>query len=299
VEQRQNNQPSHCLLCDNKSFTFQFEVKDHFLTGETFSLYKCDSCGLISTSPAPAVDEIGRYYQSANYISHSSKAGTPFELLYQTVRNFTTKSKAKLVQRLAKGKNILDIGCATGEFLIACKQKGFKVFGVEPNEKAREIALENHNLVINDLAFLDEAASNSFDIITMWHVLEHVHDINKRMEQVFRLLRDDGTAIIALPNYESHDAVYYKESWAAYDVPRHLFHFNKSSFETLAQNNGFQVREILPMEFDSYYVSLLSEKYLNGKGSLVKAIFRGFLSNLKARRNNNQHSSLIYIISKS
>lgn len=220
-------------------------------------------------------------------------------MLYQTVRNFTNKSKAKLVQRLSKGKSILDIGCATGEFLIACKQKGFIVYGVEPNEKAREVALENHKLVINDLSFLDECESNSFDVITMWHVLEHVHEINKRMQQVYRLLREDGTAIIALPNYESYDAAHYKENWAAYDVPRHLFHFNKTSFETLAKKNGFQLREILPMKFDSYYVSLLSEKYLNGKGSLVKATFRGFLSNLKARQNNNQYSSLIYIISKS
>lgn len=298
MEQIQNNQPSHCLICDNKAFTFQYKVKDHFLSGEDFSLFRCDSCGLISTFPQPELSEIGRYYQSSDYISHSSKAGNLFELLYQSVRKFTNNRKAKLVLKYANGKNILDIGCATGEFLVACRSKGLNVFGAEPNEKARDIAFEKNKLVINDLNFLDDSKSNSFDVITMWHVLEHVHDLDTRMKQVNRLLIDDGTAIIALPNYESHDAQYYKENWAAYDVPRHLFHFNKTSFETLAKKNGFQLREILPMKFDSYYVSLLSEQYKCGKKSFPKAIFRGLLSNLRARQNKNQYSSLIYVISK-
>lgn len=298
VEHSENNVPTVCLICDNKDISFLLNTKDHFLSGETFSLFKCNSCGLISTFPAPDENHIASYYKSEKYISHSSKPATFFEFIYQGVRHFTLNKKADLTKKYAHGKKLLDIGCATGEYLQTCRKKGFDVFGVEPNQKARETAFANHGLIIEDLDGLNTFKPATFDVISMWHVLEHVHDINERMVQLNRLMTEDGVAIIALPNSESYDAGYYKELWAAYDVPRHLFHFSKKSFTTLAEKHGFKVRKILPMKFDAYYVSLLSEKYKNGKGSPIKALLTGLRSNMNAKMKHDNYSSLIYVISK-
>ncbi len=298
VEHTENKVPSVCVVCDNKDVKFLFKVRDHFLSGETFSLFKCNSCGLISTFPAPDENHVASYYKSEKYISHSSSPASFFEFLYQGVRHFTLNRKAKLTLKYAHGKKLLDIGCATGEYLQTCRKKGFEVFGIEPNQKAREIAFTNHGLIIEDLDGLNTFKPGTFDAISMWHVLEHVHDINERMIQLNRLLKEDGVAIIALPNSESYDAAHYKEIWAAYDVPRHLYHFNKSAFKTLAEKHEFKVRNILPMKFDAYYVSLLSEKYKNGKGSPIKAFLTGLRSNIKAKMKQGNYSSLIYVISK-
>ena len=298
MEHTENKVPSVCLGCDNKYISFLINVDDHFLSGETFSLFKCNTCGLISTFPAPDENHISSYYKSEKYISHSSRPGNFFEFMYQGVRRYTLNRKANLTLKYAHGKKLLDIGCATGEFLQTCRKKGFDVYGVEPNQKAREIAFINHGLFIEDLDGLATFKPATFDAISMWHVLEHVHDINERMVQLSKLLKEDGVAIIALPNSESYDAAHYKDTWAAYDVPRHLFHFNKSAFNTLATKHGFKVKAILPMKFDAFYVSLLSEKYKKGKGSPIKALFNGLRSNINAKMNKGNYSSLIYIISK-
>lgn len=298
VEQSENNVPKSCLVCDSQNIRFLMKVKDHFLSGELFSLYKCDSCGLIRTFPAPDEDSIADYYKSEKYISHSSKPTTFFEFLYRQVRNITLKRKAKIADKHTQGKKLLDIGCATGEYLHTCKKNGFEVFGVEPNKKARETALANYGLNIGDLNSLNSFEPESFDVITMWHVLEHVHNINERMARINQLLKSDGIVIIAIPNPESYDAHYYIDKWAAYDVPRHLFHFTQNSLKALAGKHGFLIRDILPMKFDAFYVALLSEKYKNHRGSFLKAIRVGIKSNFKAKQQHNNYSSLIYILGK-
>lgn len=298
MEHTKKKVPSPCLVCNNEDISFLLEVKDYFLSGEIFPLYKCNTCGLISTFPAPDENHIASYYKSEKYISHSSRATNFFEFLYQGVRHFTLKKKANLTLKYAHGNKLLDIGCATGEYLQTCRKKGFEVYGVEPNQKAREIAYINHGLIIEDLEGLNTFKPGTFDAISMWHVLEHVHDINERMLQINRLLKEDGVAIIALPNSECYDAAYYKDKWAAYDVPRHLFHFSKLAFKTLAEKHGFKVKVIRPMKFDAYYVSLLSEKYKNGKSAPIRALLTGLRSNIKAKMKHGNYSSLIYIISK-
>lgn len=287
-----------CLLCDNKQFTKHLTVKDHFLSGETFELISCAHCGLISTIPRLNEEDLWKYYKSDNYISHSSKAGNAFEKLYQTVRNYTISKKVKLVSKHSRGKNILDIGCATGEFLNACQQHGFSVEGIEPSEKARQIAMQNYNLGIHGLDMIKSFPDRTFDIITLWHVLEHVPDLNDRMLQISRLLKPEGTVVLALPNHESFDAKHYREYWAAYDVPRHIFHFNKKSVQYLANKYNFTLADILPMNFDSFYVSLLSERYKNGKSAFASAVYNGLLSNFKAIGHQPNHSSLIYVLKK-
>ena len=290
--------PSNCLLCDNKGLKSEGTYTDHFLSGEQFSILRCEKCELRITHPMPELSKLSGYYASENYISHSNKRSDLFGMVYQMVRRFTHGRKYKLLTRFSSGLTILDIGCATGEFLNFCATKGMIPTGIEPSDKARNFAESEYNLKVGDEQAIKGLQSSYFDAITMWHVLEHVPDINMRMEDIHRLLKDDGVAFIALPNHASHDAAFYNTYWAAWDVPRHLYHFNRKSFQSLATKHGFRIISIQPMVFDSYYVSLLSEKYKNGKSSIVKAAIRGFISNYKARFGSKEYSSLIYIIKK-
>ncbi|MHC1777407.1 MAG: class I SAM-dependent methyltransferase [Lentimicrobium sp.] len=298
MEHNQISAPENCLICDNKAFTTVLNVKDYFLTGEEFAIYKCSECGLLITRPMPELAKLGAYYASEKYLSHSNEQKDLLSKVYHFVRNYTHKRKYKLLKKHSSGNSVLDIGCATGEFLHYCSSHGMQTTGVEPNDKARFIAQSRLRLEVATEPEIDGLESDSFDFITMWHVLEHVPDLNRRMKDIYRLLKDDGFAFIALPNHASYDASHYYRFWAAWDVPRHLFHFDRKSLTALASKHGFKVVSALPMLFDSYYVSLLSEKYMKGKSSYVKAFLRGFISNSKARTGTGEYSSLIYVLRK-
>lgn len=298
MEHNQISSPENCLICDNKAFTTVINVKDYFLTGEEFAIYKCSECGLLITRPMPELSKLGSYYASENYISHSDEQKDLLSKVYHFVRNYTHKRKYKLLKKYSSGNSVLDIGCATGEFLHYCASQGMKTTGVEPNDKARLIAQSRFKLEVATEPEIGSLETESFDLITMWHVLEHVPDLNHRMQDIYRLLRKDGFAFIALPNHASYDASFYYRFWAAWDVPRHLYHFDRKSLSALATKHGFEVVSALPMLFDSYYVSLLSEKYMKGKQSYFKAFLRGFVSNSKARTGTGEYSSLIYVLRK-
>jgi 2-polyprenyl-3-methyl-5-hydroxy-6-metoxy-1,4-benzoquinol methylase len=285
----------NCPLCQQSHYVTYLELDDYFLTNENFSILKCTNCGLLRTNPQPSPDVIGQYYDSPDYISHSIGNKSIKEIIYDLIRKRTLSSKLNILNKYSKGNRLLDIGCATGVFLNYCQQNGYSVNGVEPDEKCRIYAALNFNIQVDTLESLVNFPENSFDVITMWHVLEHVSDINERMSVIKRLLTPDGVLIVALPNPESFDANHYGKYWAAFDVPRHLFHFTKETFRKLCAIHAFEVINIIPMIYDSYYISLLSEKYMNGKTSFLKAFLVGLKSNLKARNNTN-HSSIIYII---
>jgi 2-polyprenyl-3-methyl-5-hydroxy-6-metoxy-1,4-benzoquinol methylase len=194
--------------------------------------------------------------------------------------------------------NILDIGCGTGEFLNFMNRVGWKTTGIEPAASPREFAKQQYNLNIFDENELDNLPTGGFDVITLWHVLEHVPDLNNRIDQIKRLLTKDGLLVVALPNCESWDAVFYQEHWAAWDVPRHFYHFSKSTFSLLMKNNELDIFSIYPMKFDAFYISLLSEKYKQGKPNFLNAFFNGLRSNFSANQKGNNYSSLIYLIKK-
>lgn len=287
-----------CPVCGNQDFIKHLELRDYFLTQEDFELIRCSSCGLIKTIPEPSEDNIGNYYKSAEYLSHATTSHTLKTFIYNLIRNKNLNSKKNLLNKYAKGKDLLDIGCATGVFLDYCKKHGYSVQGMEPNQQAREYAVNHYKLRVYDISETAKIPDHSIDIITLWHVLEHVSDLNDRMTFIYNSLRENGTAIIALPNPSSFDATYYGKFWAAYDVPRHLYHFSKETFINLADKHRFEVIDIVPMPFDAYYISLLSEKYKNGKESYLKAFFLGARSNIAANKNSKNHSSLIYILKK-
>ena len=278
----------------NNSLDLFLKCKDYTVSRETFSIYIDKESQLLVTTPRPAVDDLSRYYDSDKYISHSDSKKTFIDKVYQTVRNYTIKQKVKLINSFSTtNRSILDIGSGTGDFLMACKQNGWSIDGVEPNNKAnKETRSKTFTEISKDISELN---NKQFDVITMWHVLEHVPNLNEYISILKKILKPSGILVVAVPNHKSYDATYYKEFWAAYDVPRHLWHFSRLSINKLFQLANMKVTQILPMKFDAFYVSLLSEKYKTGKSNFLKAFFIGLRSNLKART-SKEYSSLIYVI---
>ena len=287
-----------CQTCGNSLFTPHLECCDYFLTKEIFHLVSCKSCGFVFVNPRPEPDELQIYYQSDEYISHSGSKKGIVNSIYVKIRNYTHSKKLKLVSKLSIGKNILDIGCGSGELLKLFKDNEWQTIGIEPNTNARNYAINSLGLKVLDEEGLSSIPDKSKDVITMWHVLEHVSDLNLRITELKRIIKENGVILIAVPNYLSYDANYYGKFWAAYDVPRHLYHFSQEIIKKLFLNHQLKVVDILPMKFDSYYVSMLSEKYKTGKQNILKAMFIGHKSNCKAKKNNLNYSSLIYVIKK-
>lgn len=271
------------------------ELKDYSVTGESFELFLDTDLDLLKTIPEPNALELNRYYDSENYISHTDSKRNLLENLYQIVKKVTIKSKLKMIDNLdIQYKTILDIGCGTGDFLLAAKQSGWLVEGYEPNLKAKEIAQVKG---LNIVDHLDKIETNSIDVITMWHVLEHVSDLDLQLNTIQRILKKDGIVLIAVPNYKSYDAQYYGKFWAAYDVPRHIWHFSQNSIPRIFSRYGFTLLKKYPMWFDSFYVSLLSEKYKNGKSNFFKSFIIGLKSNFKGLK-TSEYSSIIYQLKK-
>lgn len=284
----------NCPICGSEKQDRFISGKDYFLTGELFEIVQCGKCGFRFTNPRPEADDLGKYYQSSNYISHSDSRKGIFAAIYQQVRKYTLGRKYAMISKYQPKGEILDIGCATGQFLHFMTQHGWKSTGIEPDEKTRNHAISEFGLDVFPEDKLNTLPNDSFDVITMWHVLEHVADLNGRIAQLKKLLKPSGTLIIALPNCEAWDAKKYGTFWAGYDLPRHLYHFTKSDVKLLLENFGFTIVNILPMKFDSFYVSLLSEKYMSGNMRWMPAIWNGFVSNMKSGQKNG-HSSLIYV----
>ena len=268
-------------------------VTDYSVSNETFELYYDQDLDLLITSPQPSPENLGRYYESNDYISHTDSKRSLFEKAYHFVKGIALKNKLNLINNCSSIKgNLLDIGAGTGDFLLTAKQNGWNTIGVEPSEKAKGIAV-GKGIQFSDST--EELESNSFDVITMWHVLEHVPNLEIQIKELKRLVKPNGTIIIAVPNFKSYDANYYGKFWAAFDVPIHFWHFSKTSIKLLFQKEDIKLEKVLPMKFDSFYVSLLSEKYKNGKMNFVKAIWIGLVSNWKANW-SLEYSSHIYVL---
>ena len=284
-----------CIVCGSSQFEPFLVCKDYTVSQESFNILSCKSCGFKFTNPRPDNSVLGSYYKAESYVSHTNSKKGLVNKLYHAVRNYTIKSKIKLVSSYVSRGTILDYGCGTGMFLNACNISGWEVYGMEPDDNARKMSIEKGLDVFSDKDKVsDRIADKKFDAITLWHVLEHVTDMNETLSFFKSKLKDSGVLIIAVPNHVSYDAQYYKEFWAAYDVPRHLHHFDINSMSSLVEKAGFKFQESKPMKFDSFYVSMLSEKYKTGSVNLVKAFLVGLTSNFKAK-NTHSYSSTIYI----
>lgn len=273
------------------------KVTDHSVSKEKFELVKDTKYGFLVTTPLPDISELAKYYETEEYISHTDTKRNLFEKVYHTIREYTIKKKVVLINSEQEKGSLLDIGCGTGDFLSAAKKNGWKVTGIEPNESARTKANSKTDNTVFDISKLDSLAKDSFDVITLWHVLEHLPNLEEQVQVLKKLLKPNGSIIIAVPNHNSYDANYYNEFWAAWDVPRHLWHFSQTSIKNLFGKFQIELNKTIPMKFDSFYVSLLSEKYKTGKQNLLKAFWIGFRSNLKAK-STSEYSSLIYVFKK-
>lgn len=288
---------SHCSCCGSENFLPVLTATDHSVSGEQFPILECSACGFRITGNAPDAEHIGPYYVSEDYISHTNTSRGLINQLYQWARVFTLRQKKKLITSITRKStgNLLEVGAGTGYFAATMQNAGWQVTALEPDAGAREIARQRAGLQLLPSEHLFELPANQFDVITLWHVLEHVHELSAYLQNFQRLLRKDGHLIIAVPNYTSPDAQHYGAHWAAYDVPRHLYHFSPNAMRKLLAAHRMEVVAIKPMWLDAFYVSLLSEKYAKGGNNMISGFLQGALSNIRAFMKGKNTSSLIYI----
>jgi 2-polyprenyl-3-methyl-5-hydroxy-6-metoxy-1,4-benzoquinol methylase len=291
----------YCPVCESALKDHALIVKDYMVSGESFAISRCRQCSFHYTNPRPTKEELGKYYESDRYLSHQSKQKSLFGTLYEWARNKALQQKLKWVEEYAGKDKLLDYGCGAGYFMKYAEKQGWKAYGVEPNEKARALAKGNFKGEV--YSTLDEMHKQKFDVITLFHVLEHVPDLNETLRKLRKRLHKKGTLFIALPNHESYDAKKYTELWAAWDVPRHLYHFNQHTASLLFKKHKLKLEAILPMKMDAYYVSLLSEQYTAGRQSpsllsYWQAFWAGRKSNQLAQKHQNNYSSLVFVLKK-
>lgn len=285
-----------CPVCESNKINPLITAEDFLVTHEKFQIYSCQHCDLRFTNPRPNDDQLAGYYDSNEYISHSNESASLIGNLYKIARTFTLKRKRKLIEKLSPNKRLLDVGCGTGHFIDYCQQHGWQVNGVEPNEIARVQAEDKTKIIIQQ--DLSEVIDTSYEVITLWHVLEHLPDLENIMNQLKSLLTPGGVLIIAVPNFDAYEAAVFKEYWAAYDVPRHLYHFNRNAIGQLVNKHGLKIVSTYPMKLDSFYISLLSNKNKSNSNKYINSFITGLLSNIYAIKTKN-YSSLIYQIEKS
>ncbi len=285
---------NQCPVCRHDSFHHFITCKDYTVSQEDFNIVQCDECGFKFTNPRPADERIGEYYKSEDYVSHSDTNKGIINKLYHTVRKRAIKQKFALVKEGATANTLLDVGCGTGAFLDYCQQQGWDVLGLEPDADARQVAKEKHGLEALPIDALATIPDNSRDVITLWHVLEHITTLDASIEHFLRILKPGGKLIVAVPNCSSKDAAIYQQYWAAYDVPIHLYHFTPRDINLLFNRFNMTVEKTLPMKFDAYYVCMLSEKYKGG--NMLKGFWNGWRSNLAASNTTHTWSSQIYVL---
>ncbi len=291
-----------CPICNSRNINKVFDVVDHFSSKELFPLFDCRTCGFRFTNNFPSENNIGRYYDSPDYISHSNTSEGLINKLYHHARQFMLKRKVRLVSRHIpkKSARLLDMGCGTGYFLHAAKEEGMIVSGIEKDQKAREYAINQFGLDVKDASHFWRIKNDSYNAITLWHALEHLEKLNESIDKIKDILTEDGALIIAVPNPHSLDASVYKVHWAAYDVPRHLWHFSPASIERLLARHGMTIVKRHPLPLDAFYISLLSEKY-KGTNHLLRygrSLIMGILGVIGSIFKLERASSIIYIAYK-
>jgi 2-polyprenyl-3-methyl-5-hydroxy-6-metoxy-1,4-benzoquinol methylase len=286
-----------CPVCGSGEHKLFLSCRDYTVSGEDFNIRQCTQCQFKFTSPRPSQDAIGPYYQSEAYISHSDSTNGIINKLYHAVRRRTLAGKVNLINQLHPKGTLLDVGCGTGSFLKACADAGWQTKGVEADPAARQKAIQFSGAEVQaDL--LQAYKGKKFDVITLWHVLEHLHQLEESILKIKTLMAKEAILVVAVPNSNSFDAQYYRQHWAAYDVPRHLYHFSQDTLSRLLAKHGLKVADTIPMKFDAFYISMLSTKYRSGRTNYVESVKNGLLSNAWAARNNNNYSSITYVISQ-
>jgi len=289
-----------CPVCSSSAINLEINCFDYFKTNDPFPIWKCSICGISFTQDRPEDDNLECYYESDNYISHGNSSGGIINRIYKIVRNFTLNKKKNVVKRESgqTAGSLLDIGSGTGHFAAKMKKEGWSVKGIEINEKAKEFSISQFGIEALSPSEILHLPDSEFDCITLWHSLEHISDLNKQITEIRRLLKPQGVCIVAVPNTNSYDAKHYKKHWAAYDVPRHLWHFNPDALSSLFESKGFKLRNIRLLPLDVFYISILSERYKKNPLAFFAGILKGVFFAIKTLFNKKGGSSLIYVFAK-
>ncbi len=287
-----------CPVCSSEQFNQVLTCTDYTTTNEEFVICQCTDCSFRFTNPRPDINNSGKYYQSEEYISHTDSNKGLLNKAYQIARDYMISTKYKSTVKKYNAKSLMDYGCGTGDFLKYCIDRNHDAIGLEIDNNARKIAIDKGCKEVYSPDHLTNIKPGSVDIITLWHVLEHIHDLHPTIQQFNRILTRNGTIVIAVPNHQSYDARCYGKYWAAYDVPRHLYHFNVASMTRLMNDKGFSLIETRTMRLDPFYIALLSNKYQTSRMNPIKAIYVGVIANLKTLFNISNSSSIIYILKK-
>jgi 2-polyprenyl-3-methyl-5-hydroxy-6-metoxy-1,4-benzoquinol methylase len=291
---------TRCPVCSSENIQSGFQATDHTVSGKSFEICQCLDCSLRFTQSIPSQDLIKEYYRSETYISHTDTSKGFINRLYHLVRKRTLEGKRKLIcsKTGIKSGKLLDIGAGAGAFVHHMQQHGWQATGLEPDESARQRAAALYQVQLLPVESIKTLQDNSYDAITLWHVLEHVHDLHGYMETLKRMIKPGGCIFIAVPNYTSYDARVYRGNWAAYDVPRHLYHFSPASMSRLFRLHNLREKSVHPMWYDSFYISLLSEKYKVGGGNTIRGFWTGAVSNMKTLFHKDRSSSLVYVATR-
>ncbi|MBS1546413.1 MAG: class I SAM-dependent methyltransferase [Bacteroidetes bacterium] len=287
-----------CPICQARQLELSFTAEDYTVSHERFTVQRCQACGFRFTSPRPDQSSIGKYYLSASYISHAGQASGFKDRVYHYVRKRAIKNKHALIARYHSSGRLLDVGCGTGDFLAYMQTQHFQVQGVEVSSAARGFAQAKGVKVQPELAAIP--ITPAFDVITLWHVLEHVPDPMEALREIYARLSPGGLLVVAVPDNESWDCRHYGSTWAAWDVPRHLSHFRQNDIVRMFKEIGFEPLPVHNMWFDAPYVSMLSEQY-NGAGTLssfIKGTVLGLWSNAVALFTGGPTSSSLNLAKK-
>ena len=291
---------TNCPWCGSKNSHLHLQLKDYFLTQESFEIVECDDCHLLYTTPRPTPDVIGNYYKSENYFSHQENKKGFVPRIYEAVKKVNIKRKFALATDgilLENDRQMLEIGCGVGDFLHYAEQKGWHCYGAEPSDDAVKILKLKSDAKVVKPEQIESFSDASFDLICMWHVLEHVDNLKWQITQLKRLAKPHGRIVVAVPNYQSYDARFYHDKWAAYDVPRHLNHFSREFVFNQLNDSELILKSVHPLVWDSFYVSYMSEQFLNHRMPLLRGFCRGLISNGKALV-SGQYSSLVYVFER-
>jgi len=282
-----------CPSCKHSIFDNLHIAKDHLVSGESFAIVQCQMCHLLFTNPRPSDSRLPHYYESDDYVSHKDNKNSLLDFVYRVVRQVTLRQKLKSIKKYHTSGSLLDFGAGTGAFLQKAGAD-FDVIGVEPSSNAVDHApVSIKTRIYENLS--SYKSEQKFDVVTMWHVLEHLPNLGASFREIKDRLSKKGHLFIAVPNPNSWDSNYYGTHWAGYDVPRHLYHFSKKAMDTFLKPYGLRILETKPMTFDAYYVSMLSERHLNNPYSFMRGLYIGYRSN-KSAHTSRQYSSLLYVI---
>ena len=289
-----------CPLCGGNDTSHFTDCTDHAVSNETYSLQRCGSCGLIFTIAPPDSQDKQTYSKLDQELNRADNPRKRLDRLYYYARILNIRRKIRLIERLTRvssGK-LLNYGAKSGYFSSRMTDRGWKVTSLEEYHEQRIFSLEMFHHRMMDIDEIDSLPPGSFDAVTLWHTLEHQEDPHTLIEKLIRLLKPNGLLFAAVPNTDSLDAAWYGSQWAAWDVPRHLLHFNTTSMIRFGLAHNLVLMHHERMPFEAFYIPMLSEKFKGNRHPIITGAVRGLKFWHKTNTDREKSSSIVYVFRK-